>query len=80
MRDLPKEKQRVTKIHRRSNFLDPGDVVTPAVPEAFGPLPAGAPENRLGAAQWLVSRENPLTPRVAVNRAWARLFGVGQAC
>ena len=34
-----------------------------------------APLNRLGAAQWLVSKDNPLTPRVAVNRLWARLFG-----
>jgi hypothetical protein len=28
-------------------------------------------------AQWIVSRDNPLTARVAMNRIWARLFGVG---
>ncbi|HEU4753337.1 MAG TPA: DUF1553 domain-containing protein, partial [Armatimonadota bacterium] len=77
MRDLPAGKQRVTRIHQRGNFLDPGETVTPAVPAAFGALPAGAPANRLGAAQWLVSRDNPLTARVAVNRLWARLFGEG---
>jgi mono/diheme cytochrome c family protein len=77
MRDLAPDKQRVTHLQRRGNFLDPGDVVTPAVPEAFGPLPAGAPANRLGAAEWLVSPTNALTPRVAVNRIWARLFGTG---
>ena len=77
LRDLPADKQRVTRIHQRGNFLDPGETVTPALPATFGPLPAGAPLNRLGLAQWLVSRDNPLTARVAVNRVWSRLFGAG---
>jgi hypothetical protein len=77
MRELAQDRQRVTHLQRRGNFLDPGDVLTPAVPEAFGPLPPGAPANRLGAAEWLMSPANALTPRVAVNRIWARLFGTG---
>jgi hypothetical protein len=40
-------------------------------------LPAGAPNNRLGLAQWMVSSENPLTARVAVNRFWQMFFGTG---
>ena len=32
---------------------------------------------RLELAQWIVSRENPLTARVMVNRIWHHLFGVG---
>ncbi|MGB0767125.1 MAG: PSD1 and planctomycete cytochrome C domain-containing protein [Phycisphaeraceae bacterium] len=41
------------------------------------PLPEGAPDNRLGFAQWLVQPEHPLTSRVHVNRLWQMLFGVG---
>jgi Protein of unknown function (DUF1553)/Protein of unknown function (DUF1549)/Planctomycete cytochrome C len=51
--------------------------VTARIPLALGRLPDGAPPNRLGLAQWLVSRENPLTARVTVNRFWARMFGCG---
>ena len=77
MRELALDKQRETKIHQRGNFLDQGDPVTAGVPAAFHKFPDGAPLNRLGLAQWLVSRDNPLTPRVWANRIWARLFGVG---
>jgi hypothetical protein len=41
------------------------------------PMPEGAPNNRLGFAQWLMQPEHPLTARVHVNRLWQMLFGVG---
>ena len=40
-------------------------------------MPKDAPRNRLGVAHWLLSPENPLTARVAVNRHWAQFFGRG---
>lgn len=42
-------------------------------------LAANAPESerRLAFARWLVSPENPLTPRVLANRIWQSHFGVG---
>jgi hypothetical protein len=76
MRDLPEKERRVTKVHIRGDWLNLGKEVTPGVPAAFHPLSKAAPANRLGLAEWLVSAENPLTARVAVNRFWDQLFGV----
>jgi hypothetical protein len=64
-------------ILKRGEYDKPGDKVSRAVPAALGALPAGAPNNRLGFAQWLVSGEHPLTSRVWVNRAWEKFFGTG---
>ena len=77
MVELPADNRRVTRLLRKGNFLDPGDVVSPGVPKALHPLPSNAPVNRLALAKWLVDPQNPLTARVAVNRYWAQLFGVG---
>ncbi|MBL8212596.1 MAG: DUF1553 domain-containing protein, partial [Bryobacterales bacterium] len=76
-RELPAEKRRQTRIFDRGNFLNPGEPVEAAVPQAFHPMAPDAPKNRLGLAKWLTDRNNPLTARVQVNRYWARMFGRG---
>ncbi|MFM7919178.1 MAG: DUF1553 domain-containing protein [Planctomycetaceae bacterium] len=75
---LPADRQCETRIHRRGNFLDPGDLVQPALPAElrFGFVMSETP-TRLEVAHWLMSPGNPLTPRVWSNRIWARLFGEG---
>lgn len=35
------------------------------------------PRNRLGLAEWTVSKNNPLTARVFVNQMWQEIFGRG---
>ena len=79
--------KRPTHVHERGDFLRPGEPVTPGYPEAMqaglansqtkahGPRPVGL--NRLDLARWLVSPDNPLTPRVVVNRMWQHHFGKG---
>ncbi|MDQ3623083.1 MAG: PSD1 and planctomycete cytochrome C domain-containing protein [Verrucomicrobiota bacterium] len=66
-----------THVLLRGSVRTPGEEVTPGTPAALHPLPEGAPPNRIGLAEWLVSRENPLTARVVVNRWWAEFFGTG---
>ncbi|MBL8827405.1 MAG: DUF1553 domain-containing protein [Planctomycetaceae bacterium] len=69
---------RETFVHLRGDFLRHGAKVAPAVPAVLPPLKAakGAP-NRLDFARWLVDKQNPLTPRVTVNRVWQAYFGQG---
>jgi hypothetical protein len=45
----------------------------------FGPAPAMPKDQsgRVQLAEWIASKENPLTARVYVNRAWHWLFGSG---
>lgn len=77
MIENPKEMRRTTHVFERGNRLALGDVVEPKVPETLNPFPKNAPNNRLGFAQWLVAKDNPLTARTVVNRVWAQIFGRG---
>ena len=70
---------RTVRILPRGNWMDEtGEVVKPALP-AYLPQPAieGREPNRLDLAEWLVSRDNPLTARVVMNRLWRQFFGMG---
>ena len=64
-------------IRIRGGFANKDDQVYAGVPAVLGSLPSDAPANRLGLARWLVSKDNPLTARVAVNRIWEQYFGRG---
>jgi hypothetical protein len=68
---------RETKILSRGEYLTPTQKVTFATPAFLPPLPSGAPANRLGLAQWLLSPDHPLTARVQANRMWQHFFGAG---
>lgn len=85
MRELPRPRD--TFIHARGAYLTPTDKVEPGIPAIFikhggaAASPATQPDahrlNRLDLARWLVSSDNPLTARVAVNRFWEQYFGRG---
>lgn len=71
------EEPRETRILARGDYESPQERVFPGTPEALPALADGAPANRLGLADWLVSTDNPLTGRVTVNRYWQQHFGTG---
>ena len=71
------ERPRETSILDRGEYLKPLEKVKFATPAFLPPLPDGAPLNRLGLAQWLISPHHPLTARVQVNRIWQHFFGQG---
>jgi hypothetical protein len=75
MSEMPQ--RRPTHVLKRGAYDAPGEEVTPGTPEAILPFSADLPRNRLGLAAWVVSKANPLTARVAVNRAWRQHFGRG---
>ena len=68
---------RQAHILRRGAYDAPGEPVSAAVPKFLPRMKPEWPANRLGLARWLVDRGNPLTARVAVNRYWQLLFGMG---
>jgi hypothetical protein len=66
---------RDTFVLKRGDYRTPGEKIGAAVP-AFLPKIDGE-VNRLTLARWLVSKDQPLTPRVVANRYWALFFGSG---
>jgi len=68
---------RQTYIHTRGEFREPGLDVQPGGLACLPPVTARDEDPRLAFARWLVSRENPLTARVVVNRVWQEFFGIG---
>ena len=71
--------KRTVRILPRGNWMDEsGEVVKAALPH-YLPQPKieGREATRLDLAQWLVSKDNPLTARTVMNRLWKQFFGTG---
>ena len=74
-----------TCVHRGGDPMKPVDPVAPSslsmldkvAPSYSLPLDAPEGERRRRLAEWIVSPENPLTPRVLANRVWHYHFGTG---
>jgi hypothetical protein len=67
-----------THVLVRGDFLRPGAEVKAGTPAVLPTLKGATVEaTRLDLARWLVSQENPLTPRVIVNWVWQKHFGRG---
>jgi hypothetical protein len=77
LEERPANNPRATFMRHRGEFLQPTDEVKPELPAVFAAIVRQPPANRLEFARWLVSRENPLTARVVMNRHWAVFFGRG---
>ena len=75
MGDLPAP--RPTYLLERGVYNARGKQVFPGVPDVIFPFAEKFPPNRLGLAQWLFDKDNPLTARVFVNRIWQMYFGRG---
>ena len=73
------ETQEVRPMHvlNRGVYDQPKHTVEMATPTKVLAFPEDLPKNRLGLSQWIFSKENPLTARVAVNRYWQLIFGRG---
>jgi hypothetical protein len=70
--------RRVTRVLKRGAYDQPADTVSFAAPAAILPFDSAKYKtNRLGLAEWLFNKDNPLTARVYVNRIWQQFFGRG---
>ncbi len=74
MQELPKPRE--TRVFIKGDFTRPDALVQRGVLAVLPPLNKVEP-SRLDLAQWIVSRDNPLTARVIMNRVWQQYFGRG---
>ncbi|MEZ6019412.1 MAG: PSD1 and planctomycete cytochrome C domain-containing protein [Planctomycetota bacterium] len=73
-------KARDIAVLERGELDRPGNVVPRGVPQVLQsgePLVVKKGSGRLQLADWVASKDNPLTARVWVNRVWLHLFGAG---
>ncbi len=84
MHELSEPRETYLLVRGQYNLPDKSMPLSPDVPKFLKASPQNAspqnsarPTNRLELARWLVSPQNPLTARVAVNRIWQQFFGTG---
>jgi len=71
--------KRTVRILPRGDWMnESGEVVKASLP-GYLPKPKieGRDLTRLDLAQWLISKDNPLTARTVMNRLWKQFFGTG---
>ena len=68
---------RATYLLLRGAYDAPGEQVARGLPESVLPTQLPREPSRLDLAGWLVDPQHPLTARVAVNRFWQSIFGIG---
>lgn len=73
-----RDERRDTYVHLRGDYRQQGEATPPGTPAILPPLVMrGERGDRLDLAGWLMDSDNPLTPRVTINRWWQHLFGRG---
>jgi hypothetical protein len=69
------------RVLPRGNFLDvSGPVVLPSTPSFLPGRRESTPEKRLtrlDLANWITSKDNPITARAVMNRLWQQYYGAG---
>ncbi|MEO9891851.1 DUF1553 domain-containing protein [Aurantibacter sp.] len=75
MEEMPEKRK--AYAYNRGDYEQPIYEVNANTPEVLPAFPENTPKNRLGLAEWIFSKENPLTARVTVNRYWQMIFGKG---
>lgn len=74
------DERRVSRVLPRGDWQNKsGELVTPDTPDFLPKLPDAGERRltRLDLADWLTSRDNPMTARHYVNRTWKHFFGTG---
>lgn len=71
----------ITRVLMRGDPEQPGDEIQSRIPELFAangnPVEQAEKKRRQRLANWITSKDNPLTARVMVNRIWQYHFGSG---
>ena len=74
---LEGDERRASHLRVRGQWDRKGIAVRPRPPAFLAESGKGDAMTRLDLAAWILSEDNPLTARVAVNRMWQEFFGRG---